>query len=254
MDQIMADNLLISSSGQEEGDERIYQKTVVVQAMEKIRLLLTSGKYKPGDKIPTEYELIERFGIGRSSIREALKIFQHLGILKSQASKGTILCDKSRLSTEAITWSIFLGSQDLKEIIRLRQVLEEAVFLDALNSCLQDKEKLQTLIKKLEAEVGNMTTAVRESSIEKLTLADYSFHAIFFREGENRLFQDIYRTLYAFMVEEIKKSYEAIENLDEVALDHQEMIDAVKTGNLETAILRHHAHFPRIMGLLKINP
>jgi DNA-binding FadR family transcriptional regulator len=106
MDQVMADNL-ISSSGQEEGDERIYQKTVVVQAMEKIRLLLTSGQYKPGDKIPTEHELIERFGIGRSSIREALKIFQHLGILKSQVSKGTFLCDKSRLSTEAIPGPYF---------------------------------------------------------------------------------------------------------------------------------------------------
>jgi DNA-binding GntR family transcriptional regulator len=39
-----------------------------------------------------------------------------------------------------------------------------------------------------------------------------------------------------------------------VARDHQEMIDAVKTGNPETAAARHHAHFPRIMGLLKINP
>jgi DNA-binding FadR family transcriptional regulator len=253
MDQIMADNL-ITGSGQQEGDERIYQKTVVVQAMEKIRLLLTSGKYKPGDKIPTEHELIERFGIGRSSIREALKIFQHLGILKSQVSKGTFLCDKSRLSTEAITWSIFLGSQDLKEIIFLRQVLEEAAFQYALNSCLGDKKKLEALINKLETEVENMKAAVRDSSIDKLTLADYSFHAIFFREGENRLFQDIYRTLYSFMVEEIKKSYEAIGNLDEVARDHQEMVNAIKTKNLKTAAARHHAHFPRIMRLLKINP
>ncbi|MDR1470720.1 MAG: GntR family transcriptional regulator [Spirochaetaceae bacterium] len=253
MDQVMVDHF-INSSGQQEGDERIYQKTVVVQAMEKIRILLTSGKYRPGDKIPTEHELIERFGIGRSSIREALKIFQHLGILKSQASKGTILCDKSRLSSEAITWSIFLSSQDLKEIVHLRQVLEEAAFHYALNSCLQDAEKFQTLINRLEAEVGNMRTAVKESSIEKLTQADYAFHAIFFQEGENRLFQDIYRTLYAFTMEEIKKSYEAIEDLDEVPLDHQEMIDAVKTEDIETAIARHHAHFPRIMGLLKINP
>jgi DNA-binding GntR family transcriptional regulator len=55
------------------------------------------------------------------------------------------------------------------------------------------------------------------------------------------------------MIEEIKKSYEDIKNLDEVARDHQEMIDAVKTGNPEAAITRHRAHFPRIMGLLKLD-
>lgn len=52
--------------------EQIQQKTVVAQAMEKIRELITSGFYKPGDKIPTEQELAEHFGIGRSSIREAI--------------------------------------------------------------------------------------------------------------------------------------------------------------------------------------
>jgi DNA-binding FadR family transcriptional regulator len=247
----MAD-ILTGSSGPDGQDERIYQKTVVVQAMEKIRLLLTSGKYKPGDKIPTEYELIERFGIGRSSIREALKIFQHLGILKSQASKGTFLCDKSQLSTEAITWSIFLGSRELREIIILRQVLEETALWYALTSCLGDPGKFTALTDRLELEVEKMGIAARESSIEKLTQADYAFHEILFQEGENKLFQDIYRTLYSFMVEEIKKSYENIERLDEVAGDHQEIVDAIKTGDMETAIARHHAHFPRIMGLLKM--
>ncbi|MDR2740720.1 MAG: GntR family transcriptional regulator [Treponema sp.] len=68
--------------------EQIRQKTVVAQVMAQIKLLLTSGQYKPGDKIPTEQELSERFGIGRSSIREAIKIFQHLGVLESQVPKG----------------------------------------------------------------------------------------------------------------------------------------------------------------------
>jgi DNA-binding FadR family transcriptional regulator len=47
-------------------DKRIIQKTVVAQAMENIRELISSGLYKPGDKLPTEQEPAGRFGIGRS--------------------------------------------------------------------------------------------------------------------------------------------------------------------------------------------
>ena len=80
---------------------KIRQKTVVEQVMEQIKELIASGKYKPGDKLPTEHELAEKFGIGRSSIREAIKIFNYLGVLKSKAAKGTFLSDRGNISAEA---------------------------------------------------------------------------------------------------------------------------------------------------------
>jgi DNA-binding FadR family transcriptional regulator len=234
-------------------DKRIRQKTVVAQAMEQIRLLLTSGQYKPEDKIPTEQELSERFGIGRSSIREAIKIFQHLGVLDSRVPKGTFLSNKSNISTEAITWSIFLGTGDMIEIIKLRQAIEESAFRSILDRCSGDSEKLGRFTGLLEEEVRKMTAAAEESSAERLTLADYGFHAIIFQEGGNKLFQEIYQTLYSFMIEEIRKSYTTMANLMEAARDHQEMVDIIKTGDREKAILRHSAHFPRIQRLLNIS-
>ena len=63
--------------------EKIKKTTIVEQVMEQIKALIASGAYKSGDKIPTELELAESFGVGRSTIREAIKIFNHL-ILKLQ--------------------------------------------------------------------------------------------------------------------------------------------------------------------------
>jgi DNA-binding FadR family transcriptional regulator len=242
-----------SGIAQVPGGGRIRQKTVVAQAMEQIRLLLTSGQYKPGDRIPTEQELTERFGIGRSSIREAIKIFQHLGVLESQVPKGTFLCNNTSISTEAITWAIFLGTNDMVEIIQLRQAIEESAFRAALDRYAGEPGGLEYFAQRLEGEVQKMEEAAKAGSVEQLTRADYNFHAVIIQEGENKLFQEIYRTLYSFMIEEIRKSYAAMADLREAAADHQEMADIIRTGGREQAIIRHSAHFPRIQRLLNIS-
>ena len=230
---------------------RIRQKTVVDQAMEQIRLLLTSGRYKPGDKIPTEQELAELFGIGRSSIREALKIFQHLGVLEFLVPKGTFLSSNTNISTEAITWSIFLGTKDIGEIVKLRQVIEEAALCSALDRYAKDHQKFEFFVCQLEEEVERMRQAVKTMSVEQMAQADYNFHMIIFREGGIKLFQEIFLTLSSFTMEEIKKSYLSTD-LERNALDHQEIADAIRSGDREKAIIRHSAHFPVVLKNLNI--
>jgi len=66
----------------------ISQNTIVAQVMAHIKELIAGGKYRPGDRLPTEQELATLFGVGRSSIREAIKVFQHMGIVESKAAKG----------------------------------------------------------------------------------------------------------------------------------------------------------------------
>ncbi|MDR1316402.1 MAG: GntR family transcriptional regulator [Spirochaetales bacterium] len=230
--------------------ERIQQKTVVAQTMEKIREIITSGLYKPGDKIPTEQELASRFGIGRSSIREAIKIFQHLGILESRVPKGTFLSGRSHISTEAIAWSILLGDDDMWEILELRQIIEEAAFLSMMTRYVRERDTFQPMIQKLETQVKNMKNAALEGSMDKLVQADYDFHAIIIKEGRSGLFLAIFKTLHAFLREEIQKTYYAMKELRDVSQDHKEIIDAIQTGNMEQAVTRHSAHFLRIRGLL----
>ena len=68
--------------------------------MEKIKELIASGEYTTGGRLPTEQEMAERFGVGRSSIREAIKTFNYLGVLESKTAKGTFVCDSNSISSE----------------------------------------------------------------------------------------------------------------------------------------------------------
>ena len=63
--------------------KKIKQKTIVEQVMEEIKNLIASGQYKVDDKIPSEAELCEMFGVSRPTIREAIKVFNYLGVLEA---------------------------------------------------------------------------------------------------------------------------------------------------------------------------
>ncbi|MDR1626263.1 MAG: FCD domain-containing protein, partial [Spirochaetia bacterium] len=175
---------------------------------------------------------------------------QHLGILESRVPKGTFLCGRSHISTEAIAWSILLGGDDMWEILELRQIIEEAAFLSMMTRYVREKAAFRSMIKDLETQVKNMKSAAQEGSMEKLVQADYDFHAIIVKEGRSKLFLAIFRTLHSFLHEEIQKTYCAMKKLRDVSQDHQEIIDVIQTGNLEQAAARHSAHFLRIRGLL----
>ncbi len=230
--------------------EKIQQKTVVSQVMEKIKELITSGMYKPGDKIPTEHELADRFGIGRSSIREAIKIFQHLGILESRVPKGTFLCSRSQISTEAISWSLLLGDDDMWEIMELREIIEEKAFRSMMHIIHTEPAKRDEITRELENQVECMRQAIKSESVKELIIADFNFHAAVIRSGGNALFFSIYQTLHSFMHEEIRRTYANMKDLNEVAVDHEEILAAIKSGDIPSAVTRHSSHFQRISSLL----
>ena len=219
--------------------------------MDRIRELIFSGRYKVNDRIPTESELAEMFGVGRSSVREAVKIFQHLGVLEARVPKGTFVCDRTKISQEAITWSIFLGQSNIEEIIELRKLIERAG-VSALTRELQAQtEKGSIALGELRDIIKRMKEGVSASAIKSLVQADFDFHAALVRAAGNSLFTDIYATLHSFLQEEIRRTYLAIDDLAEIVRDHEEIIESISSRDSSRAVTRHDEHFLRIQRLLR---
>ncbi len=231
--------------------EKIQQKTVVTQVMARIKELIASGTYRVNDRIPTENELAEMFGVGRSSVREAVKVFQHLGVLEARVPKGTFVCDRAKISSEAITWAILLGEDSLNEVINLRRIIElegVSALVAGLRSSIPEAG---AVVARLRAIVADMTAAAEAVSIEELVQADYSFHAALIGATGNALFSSIYETLHAFMQEEIRRTYRSIGDLAEIPADHQDIIDHIVSADAAAAAARHNDHFGRIRRLLR---
>jgi len=221
--------------------EKIQRTTVVERVMEKMKELIASGQFKVHEQIPPEQELADMFGVARSSMREAIKIFHYLGVLESQTGRGTYVCDRANISTEALTWSILLGEHDIYEMVHLREVLERAGLKLIAEGYRDAPARVAELMADLETEIAAMRAATEDRDIDSLIRADYSFHGAIIRGSNNSLFTAIYSTLRSFMEEEIKKTYEGVD-IGKVAREHQEFVDAIKAGNIEKLLNLHQEH------------
>jgi GntR family transcriptional regulator, transcriptional repressor for pyruvate dehydrogenase complex len=228
----------------------ISKNTIVTQVMARVKDLIASGRYRPGDRLPTEQELATLFGVGRSSIREAIKVFQHLGVVDSKAAKGTFVQDRANISLEAITWALLLGNDDIRDIYELREAIESISFRRVAGRLHRDEESGQETLRRLQAVVRDMYEVAGTDDREGMAEADYLFHQTIIEGGENRLFFDVYHTLQAFMKNAIMQTYEQMESMKAVADDHADIVHVLQTKSVEEAVTRHWQHFRRTRRLI----
>lgn len=229
---------------------RTAKRTIVTQVMLKIKELIASGAYKASDRIPTESELAAMFGVGRSSVREAVKTFQYLGVLEPRVPKGTFVCGASKISSEAITWAMLLGKRSMRDIIEMREVIELRA-VDALMSALgQGRESGRETVSRMEEAVSKMWEGADSGRAETLVDADYDFHFALVSAAENELFVSLLETLDSFLHVQIKRAYLAVPDLKEIAEDHQDLLAVLRAGDLDAAVARHRRHFDRTRRLL----
>ena len=67
------------------------ENTLSQLVLDSIQNSIRDGEFKPGELLPSEREMSERYGVGKSSIREAIKMLQVLGVVESAQGKGTYL-------------------------------------------------------------------------------------------------------------------------------------------------------------------
>lgn len=125
------------------GTKEEYQKKSVVDVtvdyiMEKVR----SRQWKPGTKIPTEFELMETLNVSRNSVREAIKILEALGLLEIRRADGTYIAGRFSESMLA-PWacSLLLEDDDSFALLELRMVIERGIFSLAIQKGTEEDMK-----------------------------------------------------------------------------------------------------------------
>ena len=118
--------------------------------VDSITKAIIAGELKPGDKIPTELELAESFGVGRNSIREAIKILVYYGILEIRRAEGTFVCNGfNKIMIDPMVYGVILHqSQDYVNLMELREMMEVGVMRLAIAK--YNEEDIEKLRKKLE--------------------------------------------------------------------------------------------------------
>lgn len=149
---------------------------------------LSLGMYQPGDKLPSEPELMAQFGVGRSTIREAVRILSNTGLLSVRQGSGTIVQSQNGITEPLQQRLRRANAADLDEV---RQLLELKIAEKAaLNRTKKDIVKMKSLLEKREAAArdGNVATAID---------FDIRFHIAIAVASCNDILADLYRTFAA---------------------------------------------------------
>lgn len=108
-----------------------------------IRKMIQQENIRPGDRIPSERELAERLEVGRSTIREALRSLELLGLIETRRGEGTFLSDhRNHRLVEVLSSFILQDNQSLKDVRETKLIHE----LAAIKAICQNEEPSQLLV------------------------------------------------------------------------------------------------------------
>lgn len=144
---------------------------------------IAARKYKVGEKIPPEPELMQLYGVGRSSVREAIKSLAMAGKLLVKQGDGTYVNDDS----DAVPLNQQLRNADFDEINAVRRLLEEEIVkLAADHHSAGD-------LKKMEKALASRKAAILREDRKACTDADIAFHMAIAQASGNKVLADLYQ-------------------------------------------------------------
>ena len=177
-----------------------------------------SGRLNPGDKIESDRNLAEIFEVGRSAIREALKVLDVLGLIEIRPGQGTFLCnDGSNFFMIPLSWSLFLNTEQIESMLDVRYALEVMAARMAA-SRVQNKnlEELNDIFFKMYA-------AYHEQDYNMFLELDMEFHLVISKCSENDVIHQLIRTIINFMRKVSSSGMANMEQLQNIYDEHQKI-------------------------------
>lgn len=163
-----------------ENFSEIKVESSVDKIIRQIRQLITSGQLSAGDKLPPERKLAEVFGVGRTSVRDAIKKLEFYGILKTMPQSGTVVAGLGISALEGLITDVLkLEKSEFFSLVETRVILEtNSAHLAALRRTPEDIVAIEKALKAYEEKVNNGESAVEEDLMFHLKIAEASKNSV----------------------------------------------------------------------------
>ena len=211
-------------------DSALDKSSISKQISEQLRAVIVSGRFKIGQRLPTEDELAQRYGVSRPSVREALKRLaaQNLVRAKRGPSGGNFVVQPSFAElaeslSGAATLLVGLGALEIEEIIEARRSLQ--------GSCLEiaaaraTPEHISSIEKALQRQ--------QDPSIsdEAFCEADVAFHRALIDASENGMLRFVMYTVIEALIPVTNMVVTVVRERSDIVSLHRRMLDELRAGD-----------------------
>ena len=176
---------------------------------------------KPGDVLPPERELAQRFGVSRSSVRDAIRSLELIGLLEPQQGRGTVVCEPSGHAVMgSLTAAIMQKRKLVKELLDVRKLVEPALARRAAPHVSDSQiAELEQLLERQNSKVRNGELAIEE---------DNEFHYLIALAADNAVLLQIVDVLMDTLHETREKSLQTGGRLQKSLAGHRRILAALK--------------------------
>jgi len=219
----------------ETGSLKIERKRLADQIIDRLASMIASGDLKPGDKLPSEPELMKQFGVGRSSVREAIGALSLIGLITVRPGQGTHVAKTSEASqAKPIGLMLGVGQEKIKELVEARIILEQSAVQLAAERATDDEI----------AEIVHHHELLKPplKSDQQAIDADLAFHLAISKASHNsvliRFLSELRQPMQHWMEQKAKYDW----GYAAVYEQHQLIVNAIQSRNAnraQTAMKNH---------------
>ena len=205
----------------------ITKTTVADQAMDWLRERITRGEWRVGTRIPSEGELVELTGLGRNTVREAVKALTYAGLLETRHGEGTFVHTANEVEA---TLRRRTRSAAARHVHEVRRGLEtEAARLAARRHTPEDLDRLRA------AYAARATAAERDDTDAFLT-ADVRFHQAVADAAHNPVLAEIYASLTGQLTCSVAATLHDADAVRRTEVWHADLLRAIEDGDDRSAV------------------
>lgn len=219
--------------------------SLVEEVVQRLRAFIETSALQAGDRLPAEPELLERFRVSRTVLREAISRLDMIGLVQVQHGRGMFVGDRKSLSTTAqlVRTAMMISPHDLLKSLDLRRAIETASVRKAAELAdANDLRELDALFARMHAPDLKLAESMR---------FDFQFHLRIVEAGRNELMRNVLEVLQEFIFAAM------IQTLEQPGLPpspgdiHREMLEAVRAHDADRAERAVHAHMDLVDARLK---
>jgi GntR family transcriptional repressor for pyruvate dehydrogenase complex len=209
---------------------RKYQAVV-----DSVRDAISRGEFAYGDALPPERTLIERFGVSRSSLREAFSVLELLGLIESHPGRGRFVRSPHAFSgSEAVP----LEGASVLELMEARRILDPAIASEAARRAApSDMTRIRRVLSATRESLDDVTARAE---------SDFEFHLAMAEATRNFIFVNIVRMEFNLIMATHKQIYGNLEDRGAFVAEHEELYEAITMHDAERASDAASLHIDRI--------
>lgn len=217
---------------------KVYEKVV-----QQIQRLIRDGLLKPGDKLPPERELVEMFQVSRSSLRDAIRALELMGLVEARQGEGTVVRKPSSDSLINPIAAMLLQERELvSELLEFRAMIEPALARRAATYVsAEDLKHLKNILRRQKEKVDRRELAIEEDS---------EFHYAIAKIAKNSVVLKVLDTFMDLLRESREKSLQVEGRLQRSLAGHRQILQAIERHDPSAAETAMRRHIEEIEGLV----